>query len=132
MLYFTRWKALAIVLTALVVCLCAVPNFFPESTVKTWPAWAQRRLVLGLDLQGGSHILLEVDGNAVRKDKLNQVADDARRAMREARIRFIGGIAVRGDAVEVRVAEADTQAALTKLRELSQPLSGLLGGTGQR
>ena len=37
MLYFTRWKALAIILTALVVCLCAVPNFFPESTVKTWP-----------------------------------------------------------------------------------------------
>ena len=32
MLYFTRWKALAIILTALVVCLCAVPNFFPEAT----------------------------------------------------------------------------------------------------
>ena len=41
MLYFTRWKALAIILTALVVCLCAVPNFFPEATVKGWPAWAQ-------------------------------------------------------------------------------------------
>ncbi|MBR1220101.1 protein translocase subunit SecD [Bradyrhizobium sp. U87765 SZCCT0131] len=132
MLYFTRWKALAILLTALVVCLCAVPNFFSEATVKTWPKWAQRHLVLGLDLQGGSHILLEVDGNAVRKDKLNQVADDARRTMREARIRFIGGISVRGDNVEVRVAETDTQAALTKLRELSQPLGGLLGSTGQR
>ena len=40
MLYFTRWKALAIILTALVVCLCAVPNFFPEAQVKTWPAEA--------------------------------------------------------------------------------------------
>ncbi|MDR3469590.1 MAG: protein translocase subunit SecD [Xanthobacteraceae bacterium] len=132
MLYFTRWKALAIILTALVVCLCAVPNFFPESTVKGWPKWAQRRLVLGLDLQGGSHILLEVDGNSVRKDKLNQVADDARRAMRDARIRFTGGIAVRGEAVEVRVAEADSQAALTKLRELAQPVGGLAGASGQR
>ncbi|MGO9361008.1 MAG: protein translocase subunit SecD [Xanthobacteraceae bacterium] len=132
MLYFTRWKVLAIVLTALVVCLCAVPNFFPESTVKGWPKWAQRRLVLGLDLQGGSHILLEVDGNSVRKDKLNQVADDARRTMRDARIRFTGGIAVRGDNVEVRVAESDTQAALTKLRELAQPVGGLAGASGQR
>jgi len=132
MLYFSRWKALAIVLTALVVCLCAVPNFFPEATVKAWPKWAQRRLVLGLDLQGGSHILLEVDGNSVRKDKLNQVADDARRAMRDARIRFTGGIAVRGDNVEVRVAEADTQAAITKLRELAQPVGGLAGASGQR
>jgi preprotein translocase subunit SecD len=132
MLYFTRWKALAIVLTALVVCLCAVPNFFPEATVKGWPKWAQRRMVLGLDLQGGSHILLEVDANSVRKDKLNQVADDARRAMRDARIRFIGGINVRGDNVEVRVADADTQAAITKLRELAQPLGGLAGSSGQR
>lgn len=132
MLYFSRWKALAIVLTALVVCLCAVPNFFSEATVKTWPAWAQRRLVLGLDLQGGSHILLEVDGNAVRKDKLNALADDARRAMREARIRFVGGIAVRGDNVEVRVADTDTQAALAKLRELAQPVGGLAGASGQK
>ena len=61
MLYFTRWKALGIILTALLVCLFAVPNFFPESTLKNWPLWAQRRLVLGLDLQGGSYLLLEVD-----------------------------------------------------------------------
>ena len=46
MLYFTRWKALGIILTALVVCLCAVPNFFPEATVKSWPLWAQRHIVL--------------------------------------------------------------------------------------
>ena len=52
MLYFTRWKAAAIVLTALFVCLFAVPNFFPEKTVQSWPKWAQRHMVLGLDLQG--------------------------------------------------------------------------------
>src|ERR1700712_1539056 len=119
MLYFTRWKALAIILTALVVCLCGVPNFFPEATVKGWPVWAQRHLVLGLDLQGGSHILLEVDAAAVKKDKLGQIADDARRTLRQARIRITGGVNVRGDSVEVRVAEADAPAALTKLKELS-------------
>src|SRR6516164_8767162 len=75
MLYFTRWKALGIILLALVVCLCAVPNFFPEATVKGWPLWAQRRLVLGLDLQGGSYLLLEVDSNYVKKEKLDQVSD---------------------------------------------------------
>ncbi|HEX3115469.1 MAG TPA: protein translocase subunit SecD [Bradyrhizobium sp.] len=132
MLYFTRWKALAIILTALVVCLCAVPNFFPEATVKGWPTWAQRRLVLGLDLQGGSHILLEVDANAVKKDKLDQVRDDVRRALRDAKIGYTG-LAVRNDVVEVRISrDSDTQNALTKLRELSQPLGGLLGSSGQR
>src|ERR1700710_2157790 len=131
MLYFTRWKALAIILTALVVCLCAVPNFFPEAKVKTWPAWAQRRLVLGLDLQGGSYLLLEVDSNSVKKDKLDQVRDDVRRVLREAKIGYTG-LATRPDSVEVRVKDTDLPNALAKLRELSQPLGGLLGSSGQR
>jgi preprotein translocase subunit SecD len=132
MLYFTRWKALAIILTALAVCLCAVPNFFPEATVKTWPQWAQRHLVLGLDLQGGSHLLLEVDANAVKKDKLDQVRDDVRRVLRENKIVYTG-LAPRADNVEVRVTkDTDLPTALSKLRELSQPLGGLLGSSGQR
>ncbi|SFL53326.1 preprotein translocase subunit SecD [Bradyrhizobium sp. NFR13] len=132
MLYFTRWKALAVILTALVVCLFAVPNFFPEATVKTWPKWAQRHLVLGLDLQGGSHILLEVDANSVKKDKLDQVRDDVRRTLRDAKIVYTG-LGVRGDNVEVRITkDTDYQTALSKLRELSQPLGGLMGQSGQR
>jgi preprotein translocase subunit SecD len=131
MLYFTRWKALGIILTALLVCLCAVPNFFPEATVKNWPLWAQRRLVLGLDLQGGSYLLLEVDSNYVKKEKLDQIRDDARRTLREAKIGYTG-LASKGDAVEVRVKDTDLQPALSKLRDLSQPLGGLLGSSGQR
>ena len=132
MLYFTRWKALAIILTALVVCLCAVPNFFPEARVKTWPLWAQRHLVLGLDLQGGSYLLLEVDSNYVKKEKLDQIRDDARRVLREARIVYTG-LNVRNDAVEVHITkDTDQQTALSKLRGLSQPLGGLLGSSGQR
>jgi preprotein translocase subunit SecD len=133
MLYFTRWKIFAIIATALVVCAFAVPNFFPEATVKSWPKWAQRHIVLGLDLQGGSHLLLEVDSNEVKKEKLKQVVDDANRVLREARIRRTGAIAVRGDAVEIRLNDAnDTPAALARLRELAQPLGGFLGSTGQR
>jgi len=132
MLYFTRWKALAIILTALVVCLCAVPNFFPEATVKGWPAWAQRRLVLGLDLQGGSYLLLEVDSNYVKKEKLDQIRDDVRRTLRDAKIGYTG-LAVRNEAVEVRISrDTDGPNAVAKLRELSQPLGGLLGSSGQR
>src|SRR5580693_6458797 len=133
MLYFTRWKALAIILTALVVCLCAVPNFFPEAQVKTWPLWAQRHLVLGLDLQGGSYLLLEVDSNYIKKEKLDQIRDDVRRVLRENRIGFTGGVIVRNGAVEVRISkDTDQPTALSKLRDLSQPLGGLLGSNGQR
>jgi preprotein translocase subunit SecD len=132
MLYFTRWKALGIVLTALVVCLCAVPNFFPEARVKTWPLWAQRHLVLGLDLQGGSYLLLAVDSNYVKKEKLDAVRDDVRRVLREAKIGYTG-LNSRNDAVEVHISrDTEMQTALSKLRELSQPLGGLLGSNGQR
>jgi preprotein translocase subunit SecD len=132
MLYFTRWKAMAIVLTAFVVCLFAVPNFLPEKMVQSWPKWAQRHVVLGLDLQGGSHILLEVDSNAVRKEKLEATRDDVRRVLRDARVGYTG-LVVRGNSVEVRIREGSSfDAAYAKLREMSQPLGGILSTTGQR
>ena len=132
MLFFTRWKAAGILLTALVVCLFAVPNFFPENVIRKWPAWAQRHIVLGLDLQGGSSLLLEVDTNAVRKDRLLSLNDDVLRILRQSRILFTGR-AIHGNSVEVRITrESDIPLALEKLRELSQPLSGILGGSGQR
>src|SRR3984957_5435951 len=131
MLFFTRWKAAAILLTAFVVCLCAVPNFFPESKVKNWPVWAQRHVVLGLDLQGGSHLLLEVDTAAVRKERLQSLADDVLRVLRQARIPFTGRSIV-GNGVQVHVTkDTDVDNAMVKLKELSTPLSGILGASGQ-
>src|SRR5664279_6552242 len=118
MLYFTRWKAAAIVLTAFVVCMCAVPNFLPDKWVQSWPKWAQLRVVLGLDLQGGSHILLEVDANDVRKQRIDTLRDDVRRVLRDARVGYTG-LAIRGNGVEVRVRETSNfSSALTKLGEL--------------
>ena len=132
MLFFTRWKAAGILLMALVACLFAVPNFFSESTVRKWPGWAQRHIVLGLDLQGGSHLLLEVDANAVRKERLQGINDEVLRVLRQARVPFTGR-AIHGNSVEVRITrDSDIETALGKLRELSQPLSGILGSSGQR
>jgi preprotein translocase subunit SecD len=133
MLFFTKWKAIAVLLTALLVCLCAVPNFFPEKTLLSLPKWAQRHVVLGLDLQGGSHILLQIDDETVRKEKLEQLRGDVRRVLRENRINYTGGIVIRGNSIEIRLNEgADVQLALTKLRDLSQPLGGILSAAGQR
>ena len=132
MLFFTRWKAAAILLLALVVCLFALPNFFSEDVIRRWPSWAQRHIVLGLDLQGGSHLLLEVDSAAVRKEQLQSINDDVLRVLRQARIPFTGR-AIRGNSVEVHITrDTDIGTALTKLQELSQPLTGFAGSTGQR
>src|SRR5512140_1910010 len=123
MLYLSRWKALGILLTAFFVCLCAVPNFFAESTVQSWPKWAQRHVVLGLDLQGGSHILLEVDSAAVRKEKVESLRDDVRRIVRENKLGSPAQVTVRGNTVEFRMRDGgDARLAYQKLSELSQPL----------
>ncbi len=133
MLFFTRWKAAAILLTALIVCLFAVPNFFPESMVQNWPSWAQRHIVLGLDLQGGSSLLLEVDTNAVRKERLQALDEDVLRVLREARIPFTGR-AVRGNSVRSahharyrRRYRARPSCAICRSRS-----PAMLGTTGQR
>ena len=86
MLYISRWKAVAIVVTTLFVCLFAIPNLLSPSTVKEWPKWAQRHVVLGLDLQGGSHLLLEVDTAIIRKQK---AAERAKRHRDAKRVRTI-------------------------------------------
>src|ERR671915_1828654 len=132
MLHFSRLKAAATLLTALFICLAAVPNFFSDETVRSWPKWAQRQIVLGLDLQGGSHILLEVDSAAVRREQSQALLDDVRRVLREARVGYTG-LAVRGNGVEVRLREGtDMQQAMSKVNELSRPLSGILATAGQR
>jgi preprotein translocase subunit SecD len=133
MLYISHWKATAILLTTFFFCAFTIPNFVSEKVVQSWPKWAQRHIVLGLDLQGGSHILLEVDSNAVRKEKIENLRDDVRRVVRDNRLGSPAAALIRGGSVEFRVREGvDPALALSKFRELSQPLGGILSATGQR
>ncbi len=132
MLFFTRWKAAAILLTALIVCLCAVPNLFSDKMFARLPDWAQHHIALGLDLQGGSSLLLQVDTNTVRQERLQALNDDVLRVLRQARIPFTGR-AIQGGSVVVHVTRPeDVKTALDKLGELSQALTGIAASTGQR
>jgi len=133
MLKFSRLNTVAILIATFALCALVVPNFFPDRWIQAMPKWAQRQLVLGLDLQGGSHILLEVDSAAVRREMAQNLQDDVRRLLREARIPYTG-LALRNNVIEVRITrEGDVEAARKKLfDELSRPLGGLLSATGQR
>ena len=62
MLFFSRWKVLAVLLTAFVVCLCAVPNFISESALQHLPKWARPHVVLALltgNVSRGARLKLE-------------------------------------------------------------------------
>ena len=71
MMYFARWKALAIIGTCLLGVLLSVPNLLPRDVL---PSWA-RQISLGLDLRGGSYLLLEVDTSAIVRERLESLVD---------------------------------------------------------
>ena len=112
MLHFSRLKTTAILLTIAVGLLFALPNVLPQSALAHLPSWlASSRVTLGLDLQGGSHILLEVDGSALRKERTEQVRDEIRRVLRDQKIGY-SNLAVRDTSVSLRLRDpADTQKA---------------------
>ena len=132
MLHFTRWKAVGTLLITVVLCLLAVPNLLSPQTLQSLPNFMHRKIVLGLDLQGGSHILLEVDSKAIQRERVETLRDDVRRVMRDARIGYTN-LAIQGLSVTLRIREtADVPEALRKLRELSNPIGGVFGTTTQR
>ncbi len=133
MLHFSRWTVILIVVLCAVGILATVPNFFSKEQAASWPSWIpHRQLVLGLDLQGGSHILMAVDTEAVVKERVDTLRDDVRQVLREKRIGYTG-LTGRNRTVEVRVRDAaQTDEALKALRELSQPVGSILTGSTAR
>ena len=88
MLHIPLWKRLAVLCVVLIGFLFALPTFVGQKTLKTLPSWLQQTVSLGLDLQGGSHLLLEVDVKSALKDQVNFLAEDMRNTLRKEKIDF--------------------------------------------
>ena len=132
MLHFTRLKSALVILTCLVGVLLALPNFFSKETVKSWPWFVpQKQMPLGLDLQGGAHLLLGMDVDEIRRDWLNSLRDSVRKTMRDAKIP-VAGLGVQGGQIQLKLAKPeDLENALKDLRKLPQPIANsLLGSAG--
>jgi len=82
MMYFSRMKTTIILAVCLLGMLLGVPNLFPAPA--SWMPW--RQVHLGLDLRGGSYLLLEVDMKAVIKERLDSLMDGVRQDLRTAQI----------------------------------------------
>ncbi|MFY0614365.1 MAG: protein translocase subunit SecD [Hyphomicrobiaceae bacterium] len=124
MLQFSTARMVTIALVCLAALIFATPNFFEKTTVDTWPDWLpKQQLKLGLDLRGGAHLLLTMDTKELRQDMLDNLREDVRANLREAKIGVVG-IGLTKDGVRVRIGRpADMPAALKALAPLSQPLS---------
>ena len=127
MLRFARWKVASIVAMTLVAVLIIVPSLLSpasrEALRAALPKWLPvESVVLGLDLQGGAHLLYEVDAADVTRTQLGNLRDDVRRVLREENVRITGGIGVVGRTVQVRIPDAaDRTKVLPRLRQIAGP-----------
>jgi preprotein translocase subunit SecD len=130
MLDFPRWKIASIIGVLLIGILFAIPSLMPEATAKQLGLGFAPRINLGLDLAGGSHILLEADTADVAKTRVTQMADTIRDDMAAMTPAIgIGDISTDNGQLSFFVRDsAQVDAAVEKIRTLSAPV----GSTGTR
>jgi preprotein translocase subunit SecD len=119
MIQIQRWKIIVVALLCVWGVLYAIPSFLPRTVTDQLPRWLHaERVNLGLDLQGGSHLLLEVDTRAVKVDRLQNLVDDVRVAFRNQRLTYTD-LGVEGEAVSVRLRDPnDREKGATALRNI--------------
>ena len=103
MLNFSTIKILIIVFICAFGAAVAAPNLVSRETAESLPDWLPHKQInLGLDLQGGSHLLMEVETGSVIKESLNSLVDEIRTAFSKARIGYTG-LGVQGMGVSVKL-----------------------------
>ncbi|ODT72506.1 MAG: protein translocase subunit SecDF [Pelagibacterium sp. SCN 63-23] len=129
------FRVAIILFVAIAGILLAAPNFLPKNVQEALPGWLPKPgLVLGLDLQGGSHLLLEVDRSGIVSQRLSDVRRDARNVL--ANQNGIGNIITTDEAsnaIYVELTDPTQKAqAQTALQALQNTLSNTLfsAGTG--
>jgi preprotein translocase subunit SecD len=129
MLDFPRWKVWAIALAVLAGILFTLPNVLTEEQASALPEGVpSQQLNLGLDLRGGSHILLEADPADVRKARLETLEETVRQELRSAADGPIPyqDLSVRDGAISFTVRNAgDVDRAVETMRGLSRPVGQL-------
>lgn len=129
MLDFPRWKMWAVSLLCLFGIALAIPSFVPEAQVAKWPAFVPRAQInLGLDLAGGSHLLLEGDTSDVAKQRLEQMEDIMRSELRRAKIE-VGDMSSAGGRLSFLVRDP---ARIDAVREIANNQTQPVAMTGQR
>ena len=125
------WRSVLIFGVCLVGLLLVIPNFVSQATLDRLPGFMPKnRIMLGLDLQGGSYLLLEVQTDAIVKERLDNLVNDIRGTLRAARVGY-RGIGVQGNRVMFTLTDP-TQKGLAqeKLNDVNPRLSTVGFGSG--
>jgi len=129
MLNFSTWKITTIIGACLMGFWFTAPNFLNDDQLVDLPDWMPKQQInLGLDLQGGVHLLWEVDIEGVNEQELVQLRATVPDVLRDAGVRRFKRPVIRNDAVQVRISDsAKVDQAVDALEEFSQPVNTALG-----
>jgi len=132
MLQFQKWKLILVFGVVLAGFIFALPNVIPASTLAKLPDWVPHEQVnLGLDLQGGAHLLYQIDDKELVSDWLDTIRGDMREALRSNRIGYTdlrANVATRSASVQIRKPE-DVDKAFADLKKLAVPIKNdVFGG----
>ena len=115
-MHYPRWKTGLIALVLLFGVMFTLPNLTGPGVL---PSWMPGKTVnLGLDLRGGSHLLLDLDMDVVFSDHMDGLADSLRQALREEGIGF-ARLSSNRDTVMVQINNTDD---VSKVRSLARKL----------
>ncbi len=108
MIHFSKWKIVLIIAICVIGLLAALPNAVPRATLDQLPDWLPKKQVsLGLDLKGGSHLLLGVDVDSAVRERLTAIVDGVRTSLRAAKIGYTD-LRVEGNGVQVQLRDVTT------------------------
>ena len=119
MLNFPPWKVVLILLVCVAGAVFAFPNLLSKEDAAALPGFLPKNQInLGLDLQGGDHMLLEVGVQAVFDERLKDLRSRVAPTLREAGIRRFSRPQINGDIVRTTITNTDdVQAARDALEE---------------
>ena len=128
MLDFPRWKVWSISLVILIGILFAIPSMLPADLRAKYPTWLPSATInLGLDLAGGSQLLLEADQADAAKQRLQAMEDQVVTELRRDPRIEIGDVSTAGGRVSFLVRDpTKVDAARERLYNMTQPV-GLTG-----
>ena len=123
MMTLSRWKVGLVLVAAFLGILFSMPNFLPADFKSKIEGFAPTKgLNLGLDLQGGSYLLVEVDTESLLTEKTTNLLESVRQQLTEDGTQFTALTGANGT-VSVRITDpAAVQAAQASLNKLSAPL----------
>jgi len=123
MIRLPRWKVIAVLAALVFGVLFALPNVLPNSVLAQMPGWLpHNRINLGLDLQGGSYLLYEVDTVALKTEKLTNLTEDVRNTLQQKQIAG-SQPALQNGVVDVRITDpAQIDAAFKDFQDLGEAL----------